>query len=1008
MIADQDIRKSVLDVRKSFIVQAPAGSGKTTLLVQRFLHLLLDVERDPEEILAITFTRKAAAEMRARVLDALDNIDDPLVQKINARDQLLGWDLQHNPARLKIHTIDALCASVAGRLPILSRFGAAPQIADQPNVLYAQAVAQLLQQEEQELSNLLLYLDNDRIKVTKLLINMLQVRDQWLPFLLRDDLSEVLASSLQLLQSEIVSDLEANIPKDFEPLIFIENMPVEYVDWLPLAKVLLTSSGMWRKRLTKSEGFPAPSSSKNKEERAEWSARKEAAMAALEKLQAATKFRQQLHLLQILGASEYTGGQLKIIVSLAAVLRLLVAELVIVFKDLGQVDYTEVTLAALRSLGQYEYFSRSVDYKLRHILVDEFQDTSISQFTLLELLVSNWDPASTSVFLVGDPMQSIYRFREAEVGLFIKAKESGIGGVKLSFVQLQVNFRSQPEVVSWINHTFAASFPQQDDMVLGAISYQESVAAQPSSSDKDGVQCINTFTEAAAIVNIIKDTPKDKSIAILVRSRSHLADILPMLRKHNIAYQGTDLETLAERSIAQDLSALTSALLHLDNRIAWLAVLRAPWLGLTLQQLLHLAEYDGTIWQAVQQLQLEPFCTIMRGALSAVRRMPIDQLVKNTWHNLGGEECVRDKDELSAVQAYFKFLANNAQRPELMRPDFINSELANIFLQPQTLDASAVQIMTMHKAKGLEFDVVIVPKLAKQPRANEAKLMLLERRDFVHDYLLLAPLRANNTEHNNMYDYLMWCEKQRQQHEMLRLFYVAATRAKGKLYCMADVVDGPPASGSLLSAVWDKLSSQFVTVDAETQVLDNSRQLYRLSQGTLQNREYKQNISPVVSRKQLVFYDDWQRIVGTVVHRALWHIACYGHKNMPDWSRYAAQLGLADRYHKYIDTALQNALACEKGSWILSSQHNKSFAEWPLSINHNGEAKQLVIDRAFLTADDVLWIIDYKLVFNANISQSTYESQLKTYQRALQQLYPQQEIKLGLYFPLQQEFIQLT
>ena len=102
---DQGERERALAPDQSFIVQAPAGSGKTSLLVQRYLHLLAHVKR-PEEILAITFTRAAAMEMKQRVLDALQE-DNALIRKIRTQDQINNWQLGRNPHLLKIQTIDS-------------------------------------------------------------------------------------------------------------------------------------------------------------------------------------------------------------------------------------------------------------------------------------------------------------------------------------------------------------------------------------------------------------------------------------------------------------------------------------------------------------------------------------------------------------------------------------------------------------------------------------------------------------------------------------------------------------------------------------------------------------------------------------------------------------------------------------------------------------------------------------------------------------------------------------
>ena len=121
-------------------------------------------------------------------------------------------------------------------------------------------------------------------------------------------------------------------------------------------------------------------------------------------------------------------------------------------------DFTEVAQGALRALGEPEMptdLALALDYRIRHLLIDEFQDTSISQYDLVVKLTRRMGAGDgRSVLVVGDPMQSIYRFREAEVGLFLRARAEGIGNVALQPISLSANFRSQRGIVDWVNATF--------------------------------------------------------------------------------------------------------------------------------------------------------------------------------------------------------------------------------------------------------------------------------------------------------------------------------------------------------------------------------------------------------------------------------------------------------------------------------------------------------------------------------------------------------------------------
>jgi len=190
-IADANDRAEALDVVRSFCVTAPAGSGKTELLIQRFLALLARVKR-PEQVLAITFTRKAAAEMRERVLQALQAARDKVAvegehQRVT-RDLALAalessdreqWHLARDISRLNIKTIDSFCAGLTRQIPILSQFGGQAQAVDDATELYKEAVSELFsiagtsRSGATDLDSLLLHFDNNWDRLRELLVTML-------------------------------------------------------------------------------------------------------------------------------------------------------------------------------------------------------------------------------------------------------------------------------------------------------------------------------------------------------------------------------------------------------------------------------------------------------------------------------------------------------------------------------------------------------------------------------------------------------------------------------------------------------------------------------------------------------------------------------------------------------------------------------------------------------------------------------------------------------------------
>ena len=200
LLAQDDANRERALALESFIVEAPAGAGKTELLTQRVLRLLATVA-DPEEVVAITFTNKAAGEMRERIHLALTAARSGLRPGPDAahkqktfdlacavlqRDAELGWALERQFTRLRLTTIDAFCASLARQMPLLSRFGAQPAIADEARRHYDEAARRTLDHLERDpspeaeaLATVLEHLDNDSTRLVRLLADMLARREQW-------------------------------------------------------------------------------------------------------------------------------------------------------------------------------------------------------------------------------------------------------------------------------------------------------------------------------------------------------------------------------------------------------------------------------------------------------------------------------------------------------------------------------------------------------------------------------------------------------------------------------------------------------------------------------------------------------------------------------------------------------------------------------------------------------------------------------------------------------------
>jgi ATP-dependent helicase/nuclease subunit A len=1056
VIPDLAQRRCALDPDRSFIVQAPAGSGKTELLIQRLLVLLAQVNR-PEEITAITFTRKAAAEMRRRVFEALvfaRRSPRPgqthraatwhLARAALARNDEQNWNLEENTARLRIQTIDSLCASLTRQMPVLARFGAQPESVEDAHLLYVEAARNTLALFEnardpsaQDVGRLLAHLDNNAMQAEQLLAAMLQHRDHWLRCLYGAEDRDVrgvdhrgrLEEALARVRLEEVRRVRALLPGTLQPPGGDEDGEA----WVAMAEELLTKDGGWRKKHPLYEEL----------------CENDPLCAALCRL-------------RLLPPSRYSEEQWA---ALGAIMRLLpraVGELKLVFGAQGKADFVEIAQGALQALGEEDTptdLMLSLDYQMRHILVDEFQDTSFTQKELLEKLTSGWQPGDgRTLFVVGDPMQSIYRFREAEVGLFLKAWHAGIGTVSLEPLRLTANFRSQAGVVEWVNQAFARVMPARENIAAGAVTYSPSdavhgpepaaVTVHPFFDDdrrREAHRVVSLARAALAAPGLNPDKPS--TVAILVRGRSHLREIVPELKREALAFRAIEIEPLGHRPVVQDLLALTRALTHLADRTAWLAVLRAPWCGLTLADLHALTERERTVWESMNdaarvallsadgQTRLERLRAVLGLCVAQRSRSSLRGAVEGAWLAVGGPACVENVTDLEDAEIYLDYLEDAEVAGGLANPVAFEAGIARLYALPDLQASDRLQVMTIHKAKGLEFDTVIVPGLGAGTGRDERKLFLWMERT---DDLLLAPVNATGGDKDRIYEYIRSLERERAGHEDGRLLYVAATRAKKALHLLGCVkldkegIPRPPPSGALLSKLWPAVAEDFHRACGAPEVTSvvsghvealGATDLNRLPAG------WRLPVCPPgvhwaganeVDRAGEEIEFSWAgetaRHVGSVVHRWLQQIA---EDELKGWDAMRAEK-MRDTFREQliargvsgadagsaamrVAAVLEKSLRDERGRWLLGPQR-EARNELRVTTLVAGKLRHLAVDRTFVDEQGRRHIVDYKTSSHEGADvdafldreRERYLAQMEGYAIAL----AAGETRLGLYFPL--------
>jgi len=1095
--SDSAVRAAAIDPSQSFLIQAPAGSGKTELLTDRILALLATVNR-PEEIVAITFTRKAASEMHERVLAKLRAGAGPapgeayklpgwrLAQQALARDKDLGWSLLDYPARLSIRTIDSFCAYLVRAMPWLSAMGGVPAITDQAREHYEAAAQATLDMadDNQAVADFIAHLDVDVRAARGLIADMLGSRDQWLPLLGRGANNEQLLESLARAVAQDLERLATAMPPgwadglapslrqaaqtlaaagddDASPLLDWDGEPFEpHIDSLPqwqaLAQALLTGKGTLRRTVTKKQGFEPKT------------AHKEAFLAWLGAVPDDEPWVGMLNDIKMAPPGGYTAEQERVLEVLLEVLWLAAAQLKLRFAEMAEVDFIEISQRALEALGRIDDPSDlllSLDSSIRHILVDEFQDTSQTQIRLLELLTAGWMPDDGhTLFLVGDPMQSIYRFRKADVGGFLNVRDNGLGTVSLKALNLTENFRSQGNLVQWVNDTCLPIFPSKNHPGLGAITFTRSVpfnepapglgavfhpiwVAARDDDDDDADESAPQAGEAEALAVSLarraleKYAHKEKPVAVLVRARGHLQGMVHRLAQEGIPCRAVELVTLESRQVVIDLAQLARALAHPADRLAWLSVLRSPLCGLTLASLHALFGHDLNTpvprllaqWIAAavappsypaqsaqtaqtaqtvtahaadeatqptaqrvvlppdEAMRLRLAAAVLLDTGNAAGTIPFAAWLEDCWARLGGPEIYyRNPGDSADAERLFRLIEDIAPYGQLDPVD-LEARLAQLYAAPEN-SGRAVDVMTIHKSKGLEFETVIMTGLHRRPRGDVAPLMYFEPHG---DEVLLGPIKPRvSAQADPVTAYLAAREKKRAAYETDRLLYVGLTRARSELHLIGEVAldEGGqakrPSASSLLGRLWDQLDvppppSAFGTPEAApgaasdmaspapaaSRQLSTQRYLVRRALDTLADAPP----APAARVGATAMPWSWREsagaeaVIGTVAHAWLERIGKGGadtwpvervRECLPVFRRQLARAGLPDTG---LDDAAQAlcetliaTLTSERGQWLLRVA--QAYREWSL-LDISGRVS--IIDLAISQENDWL-VVDYK------------------------------------------------
>ena len=1113
---DQEARDRALNPQDSFHLEAPAGSGKTSVLLARFLTLLARVDA-PEAMLALTFTRKAAGELRKRVMELLWQRRDPdpgappwerrlheLAEKV-----FRHFSGQKNlqellaPERLPIMTFHSFCAQLLRH---------APQEAGVPLEfrLLEEDEARWLQQEaleevrrrlaarsapdaaRQALVRRLVRLNNSWPRLARELRDLLGRRDclgeflelahgsrdqgryeallhQRFELLLRPALASLAGGLAASDLGRSWPDFWAAVQNPVLPPQLPGVTPGDLPHWQALAGVLLTQGGELRKAFAPKYGFPE--GFKN----TLWP-------GLIQRLDPAiARGLKQCRDLHPAAARPEEVAALQDLV-------ILLGEAIGVYQELcaqrQALDFIALEQAALRLLAVEDPsdLMLRLDRRLTHLLVDEFQDTSEAQMTLLCRLLEGWqEEAGRTLMVVGDPKQSIYGWRQAKVRLFQESRQglpcAGAGTFPLESLRLTTNFRASSTLIHWANQVFgetvmAAATPEGVEFHAAtpgpaAVSGQPPRLALFADAETDGAREAEARWLAREVSRAAAALPEGEKIGVLLFARTHLRTYLRAFNAAGLAVRVKEGLKLADSLVVQHLHNLARALVRPQDAAAWAGALRGPWARVSLNLLTQIALTPGDLWpEKLRRFADAPLCPCDVGEIIAellaaqarTGRRPLGEILRafldetDAWPGLA---ALAGPGAIANARAYLDLLA--AAESGLPEETFSRVEfnLPEAFQppDPRALDAR-VELLTVHGAKGLEFDQVFLPFLDWQPLKNESKTPPFQLEEIpgsrLHGLALARPYLQE--KQSSLYVLLRRLKERRVLEEARRVFYVAVTRSRRGLVLSAVIKankngEFTPPGESPLGWLWQHYRAATPIPDALTAwpepetlvelitaapvLVTRPREAWELPEPwdfqpeplpyrlEFPSQLAEQTLEPAVAAGS---GDDTPRVRGEVTHRLMETISKGGALPAPPAVAAALRQGgvAPETAARLAPKILAEVAACRRDPFLagLLEAGTRRRSEWLLEANagpgciRRGQIDLLAFD------GQSWWLVDYKTSrpereedWQEFIRQETakYRPQLLAYQEMAARLkgLALESIRLVLYFTGCQRAVEL-
>lgn len=823
-------------IKSNVSLLAGAGSGKTYVLMKRFVQILrADLSVNPTNIVAITFTRKAADEIKGRVRQA---VSECVEQAQNDLERLRWQEHLQKVESAPISTIHSLCSRILRDNPVETQLD--PEFTILEDFEAQDFFKETLQQ----------YLRKN-IKENAALRRLVQT------YGVNSFVNQVMALGDKL--SELVREDNLAEPylKAKEELPALQQKLFAAVREVIEAREALGAKTKGRQTLTEAAGLldemqkqllaPEPDCSLLDAS----GVVKVSGKALAAELTNLKNLRQELnHVILNAKGCDLVQDWLAVLQEFYACLSARKQENNVLFND-------DLDLLAIEHLQKNEALRQKYQERYKYIMVDEFQDTNERQRQLIYLLCGNKLDNTNNLFIVGDVKQSIYRFRHADVSVFNRVKED-IAQNAGKNLGMKTNFRSTQSIVESCNTAFCQlmDLPKEEICLehheganTGGAKVCLLQVPYKSKDDDLGAKEDKWQKEAEAIAAYLQqELPKVEpqlkpgaSKAILLRAMTHCEILRQTLQGYGINCVVVKGKGFYEQQEVLDILNLLAALHNRYASLELAGALRSNYFGLddaALTQLFWQTENDKPLWDVLQavgsgelQLNLQPeqqalamhAAERLRSLRQAAALMALPELFAQLWDELKPEFVLSQQENGPSKLANVKKLRRLAQQYCQTKQASLAEWLQNVkdlrassSKEPAaTVQADdALQIMTIHNSKGLEFDLVILPQLDKSVKGDAASIKYLPGKEGEQGLLgIKVPDKEMQLQNSGMYELAKARDSELEEEESRRLLYVAMTRAQKQLLMVGTVAEEklPEAVIGLPSAKgwWQQLQAVY-------------------------------------------------------------------------------------------------------------------------------------------------------------------------------------------------------